>query len=531
MKKRSLLPHHVLFLLLGLSDLLRDGNSSEHWSSSLSSFMPPSFVAEAFAPPNSIPAYNKWATATTTTTTTSRHSQVTPTTPTSDLDFNGDGDEDNNDDDSSWLSFFEDQVDDSALSADSSSEDSVSALRSITFSNIRKDQEPQLLCNFLMELGACSTYIVDADRGTERETAIFHEPGSNIDHTPTTNSVGTTTTAVTTHVWNCCNVSATFTASTDLQWIWDIVQESFPNTIPDDYVVSVVDETKDWVLHVQQSWKPIVLPPFVLKFPWHTKDTIQEAIDSYNQDKSRDHQVDDDMVELLLQGGIAFGTGEHPTTQLCLDWIADVLHEQKSDVDDEAQGEIEPMIKLMDYGTGSGVLGIAACMLRPKGQVEAIGVDIDIDAVYIANANAQENDVNMISYLSDLVVMNDRDEEGDEYRNAQDAESKSILMRSSASNKVAAFSSKPGQQADVLPNEYNGPIYDICVANILAGPLCTLSKTLYDLVKPNSGRIGLSGIMSSQKGMIIEEYTNAGFTNVRVDKEQDNWVLITGEKN
>ena len=160
MKKRSLLPHHVLFLLLGLSDLLRDGNSSEHWSSSLSSFMPPSFVAEAFAPPNSIPAYNKWATATTTTTTTSRHSQVTPTTPTSDLDFNGDGDEDNNDDDSSWLSFFEDQVDDSALSADSSSEDSVSALRSITFSNIRKDQEPQLLCNFLMELGNTFTGIM-----------------------------------------------------------------------------------------------------------------------------------------------------------------------------------------------------------------------------------------------------------------------------------------------------------------------------------------------------------------------------------
>lgn len=338
-------------------------------------------------------------------------------------------------------------------------------LRSMTFSDIRQEQEPQLLCNFLMELGACSTSIIDADLGTDAEQALFHEFDAG----------RITQWAMSTQVWEHCNVSAHFPASTDFQWIMEIVRESFPE-LPDYKMTQV--ENKDWVLHVQQSWKPIVVDSFVLRFPWHTDEMVQEAL------------AGKEAVELKLQGGIAFGTGEHPTTQMCLEWIAKVC----------SKGD-----KIMDYGAGSGVLGMAACKLDPT--IKAIGVDIDVDAVHIANENSKINIVNMINYLSDMV-------------DTSDSESKSVLMK--------AYSIKQGDLAEVLPGEWNGPIYDACVANILAGPLVTLAPTLAGLVRPG-GYLGLSGIMASQSDMVLEAYATA-FDGVKVERELGGWVLITGRR-
>lgn len=347
------------------------------------------------------------------------------------------------------------------------------SIRSMTFSGLREDQEPQLLCNFLMELGACSTSIVDADRGTCNEQAIFDEFDTG----------SMTRTAVTTHVWNNCDVSAHFPASTDLQWIMDIVQDSFEN-LP-KYTVAQV-ENKDWLLHVQQSWEPIVLPPFCLRFPWHTDELVQKKLKESNVDNA---------VEIQLQGGIAFGTGEHPTTQLCLTWISNIVDPRNN----------QDIKLVMDYGAGSGVLGMAACKLNPD--ITAVGIDIDVDAVQIANQNAAINSVEMKTFLSDLVQ-------------TKDGESRSILLK--------AYSSKQGDVADILPDDSNGPIYDACVANILAGPLVALAPTLAGLIKPG-GRLGLSGIMESQSNMILEAY-QPFFDDVRVEETLGGWILVTGKR-
>jgi ribosomal protein L11 methyltransferase len=362
------------------------------------------------------------------------------------------------------------------------------SLRSVTFSNILKDQEPQLLSNFLMELGACSTSIVDADRGTNDEQAIFDE----------FDEASMTRTAVTTHNWNNCHVSAHFAASTSLDWIMEIVQDSFPNLPRYDNVTKVED--KDWVLHVQKSWKPIVLPPFILRFPWHTDELVKEALaekkahaDNGENDDGVGMVMDmEDAVQLELQGGIAFGTGEHPTTQLCLEFIQKVVR--------------KPDMLIMDYGAGSGVLGMAACKLEPTAR--AIGVDIDVDAVHIANANAAINQVDMKNYLSDLV------------QTVSDDESTSIRLK--------AFSSMDGQQAESLPKELNGPIYDAVAANILAGPLVSLAQSISGLLKPGAP-LGLSGIMTSQSSMVEAAYAEY-FDDVRVEKELLGWVLITGKR-
>jgi len=351
------------------------------------------------------------------------------------------------------------------------------SLRSVTFSNILKDQEPQLLCNFLMELGACSTSIVDADLGTTDEQPIFDEFDAG----------SMTRTAVTTHHWNNCHVSAHFPASTSLDWIMEIVQDTFPDLPKYDKVTKVED--KDWVLHVQQSWKPIVLPPFVLRFPWHNDETVEEALEELETD---DELSMEDVVQLELQGGIAFGTGEHPTTQLCLEFINNVV--------------TKPDMLVMDYGAGSGVLGMAACKLEPT--TRAIGVDIDVDAVHIANANADTNEVDMKNYLSDLV------------QTVTDDESTSIRLK--------AYSSKDGDVAEVLPKELNGPIYDAVAANILAAPLVSLAPSISSLLKPGAP-LGLSGIMTSQASMVEEAYIEY-FDDLKVEKDLGGWVLITGKR-
>ena len=322
---------------------------------------------------------------------------------------------------------------------------------------------------------------MDAERGTPDEQAIFDE----------FDVASMTRTAVTTQNWNNCDVSAHFPASTSLDWIMEIVQDTFPNLPRYNSVEKVED--KDWVLHVQKSWEPIVLPPFVLRFPWHNEETVKEALAAKTTNDDGDDGIDiENTVQLELQGGIAFGTGEHPTTQLCLEFIQNVVR--------------KPDMLIMDYGAGSGVLGIAACKLQPTAR--AIGVDIDVDAVHIANANAAINQVDMKNYLSDLV------------QTVNDDESTSIRLK--------AYSSMDGQQAESLPKELNGPIYDAVAANILAAPLVSLAPTISGLLKPGAP-LGMSGIMTSQSSMVEAAYAEY-FDDLRVEKELGNWVLITGTR-
>lgn len=364
-----------------------------------------------------------------------------------------------------------------------SADTTASTLRSMTFCNLNSTQQPQLLCDFLMEIGAYSTSIIDADRDTPREQAIYREPTMDDNNTWSKSSDANAAVvcgdaAVGKNVWNRCNVTAHFAASANLQQVAEMVSTTLE--LPLSYNVETVPN-RDWVVHVQQSWKPIRISNLVLRFPWHSDQNVQELVGSDGDD-------DENVVELQLEGGIAFGTGEHPTTQLCLEWIQDSL--QKQDI-----------TTILDYGCGSGVLGMAACALSsPRNSVTAVGIDIDVDAVRIANANAKTNGLSMKSYLPSLTEI-------------QDDESKSVLLRA---HQVSTD--------EVLPS--NDDTYDACVANILAMPLVTLAPTLASMVKPK-GYLGLSGILKPQAEMIIDAYSEY-FDNVRVQDEKDGWILVTG---
>lgn len=369
------------------------------------------------------------------------------------------------------------------LSASASGEEDVAALRSVTFAALDSSAEPQLLADFLMEVGACSTAITDHDRDTPDEIPIFREPDLDEDWAVICGDA-----AVGTNVWKRCDVTAHFPATFDLRGVAEMVKDTFEFPETPQYSVESVPD-RDWVIHVQSSWKPIVVSGFVLRFPWHTEEDVAEALDNAS---AGDEKIKD-AVQLRLEGGIAFGTGEHPTTQLCLGFLRDAVQNY------EAR-------KILDYGAGSGVLGLAACALSTD--VEAIGVEIDVDAVRIADYNAVTNKLNMRSYLPPARLLG---EEGD-------SESASVMMK----GQVRA------ENVETLPKEWDGPLFDACAANILAGPLIGLAGTISSMVRPG-GRLGLSGILKNQAEKVMEAYSEY-FDNVELAGEDGGWVLITGER-
>jgi ribosomal protein L11 methyltransferase len=117
----------------------------------------------------------------------------------------------------------------------------------------------------------------------------------------------------------------------------------------------------------------------------------------------------------------------------------------------------------LDYGAGSGVLGMAACLLND--QIQSVGIEIDADAIRIADVNAETNKVNMKSYLP---------------RNlGSDDESASLIMKAIKRSSV-----------ETQPEDLDGPIFDACAANILAGPLISLAETISKIIRPG-GYLGL----------------------------------------
>ena len=166
-------------------------------------------------------------------------------------------------------------------------------------------------------------------------------------------------------------------------------------------------------------------------------------------------------VNLLLDPGLAFGTGTHPTTALCLEWL---------------DGQDLKDCNVLDFGCGSGILAIAALLLGAK---EAVGTDIDVQALEASRDNAGRNNIDPA--LFPLYLPQDL----------------------------------PQVQADVL------------VANILAGPLVALAPQLSSLVKPG-GRLALSGILAEQGDEVAAAY--AQDFDLDPIANRDGWVRISGRR-
>jgi ribosomal protein L11 methyltransferase len=197
----------------------------------------------------------------------------------------------------------------------------------------------EALSDALLAAGAISASVEDAYAGTELETPQFGEPGS-----PTT------------PLWEESRVVALFEPADDL--IGRIAAATVAAGIDDLPEITMEEiEEQDWVRLTQSQFDPIRINDKLWIVPtWHVAP-------------------DATAINLVLDPGLAFGTGSHPTTFLCLDWLTQNLKGSET---------------LLDYGCGSGILAIAAARL---GAGSVLGVDIDDNALIAARDNAAANQV------------------------------------------------------------------------------------------------------------------------------------------
>lgn len=172
-------------------------------------------------------------------------------------------------------------------------------------------------------------------------------------------------------------------------------------------------------------------------------------------------------LNIMLDPGLAFGTGTHPTTRLCLEWLDE--YAAGNDIATCLNGQY-----ILDYGCGSGILGVGAAMM---GAARVVGIDIDPQAIVATKDNAQANNVVMEAYLPDEI---------------------------------------PPKEADIL------------LANILAGPLAELSGEFYTHLKVG-GALVMSGILAEQAEDLKTHYDTAGF-DISSVAYHDGWARVVARK-
>ena len=201
----------------------------------------------------------------------------------------------------------------------------------------------------LLDAGALSVEAADPRAGTPEETAVFAEP-----------------VAAEPQWWPISRLTALCDAGADPAAIVDAAARSLARTAPAFETFPVAD--RDWVRATQDQFGPIRIADQFWIVPSWCKPPRADALN------------------LVLDPGIAFGTGAHPTTRLCLLWLADRVAHSAS---------------VLDYGCGSGILAIAAARL---GAGRVVGTDIDPQAVRASEANARVNAVRADFMVADALA-------------------------------------------------------------------------------------------------------------------------------
>lgn len=222
-----------------------------------------------------------------------------------------------------------------------------------------QDNTADLISDTLMEQGALSAIIEDANADTLDEQPIFGEPG---DPPP--------------GIWQQNLVSALFNEGVDVQTIMDDLARL--TKLPSLHYTTEVIQEQDWVRATQSQFDPIKITDDLWIVPtWHSAPNANA-------------------INIVLDPGLAFGTGSHPTTHLCLAWLSQTVKKHQT---------------VLDYGCGSGILAIAA---KKLGASKVVGTDIDAQAIQASLYNAEQNAVQAMFYHAndyqteeyDIVVAN-----------------------------------------------------------------------------------------------------------------------------
>ena len=221
-----------------------------------------------------------------------------------------------------------------------------------------------------------------------------------------------------------------------------VLEEKFPFQIKGE--ISEI-KTTDWRDKWKDSFKPIETESYIVCPPWEQK-------------------IVEGKKTIIIEPAMAFGTGQHETTQICLELLEKCLKEKEN----------VPKLSVMDLGTGSGILAVAACK---SGITEIEALDIDEDSVKACGVNALLNGIHFDAYKSDL----------------------------------SSYLSKRKNKT-----------YDVILANIL---LPVLLKSLPDMdrVTKNGSELILSGLILSQKEEMLEACELFGFVLIE-ERVKADWL-------
>ena len=284
----------------------------------------------------------------------------------------------------------------------------------------------------LLAAGALSVDAADPRAGTPGETPLYGEPGEDPGA-----------------MWPVSRLTALFAGDADPEAALSAAAADVGAAAPPHQRFDVADE--DWVRATQAQFAPLRVADGLWIVP------------------SWCEPVDPRACNLLLDPGLAFGTGSHPTTRLCLRWLAE---------------RMPPGATVLDYGCGSGILAIAAARL---GAGIVAGTDVDPQAIAASRANAERNGVVATFALPD---------------------------------------ERGGALHAALPAGAGGR-YDIVVANILANPLRLLAPALAARVQPG-GTIVLSGVLGAQADDVAAAY--APWFRIAVWDRDEDWVALVGDR-
>lgn len=271
----------------------------------------------------------------------------------------------------------------------------------------------------LDDVGALAVTMLDAQADTDDEQAIL-EPG--VGETP---------------LWDALTLTALFDADTDALALLAALDASDPGLDWSKAAFRSVDD-QDWERAWMDQYAPMRFGARTWIVPWNA-DLPDDAAAMLSNAETHGSPAP---AIVRLDPGLAFGSGTHPTTSLCLQWL-----------DGLASGGGLDGAAVLDFGCGSGILALAALKL---GAARAVGVDNDPQALLATRDNADRNDV--------------------------------------------------GAALDVhLPDDEPPATYPVVVANILASALDALADTLAARVAPH-GRIALSGILDGQQAPLLARY-------------------------
>ena len=307
------------------------------------------------------------------------------------------------------------------------------------------------LSDVLEALDTLSVSVEDADAATDAEQALFGEP----DMPPPKGG------------WQRSRVTALFNTEAQAREAAQLLAaQDFFGACSLLGVVVLADQ--DWVRLTQSQFAPVeITPEFWIVPTWHEPPAAAKQV-------------------IRLDPGLAFGTGTHPTTRMCLRWIsaAPTLVAARTALPPEeaelARGgpslrsqvyKRQPLGRVLDYGCGSGILAIGAAKF---GALDIDAVDIDHAAVESTLLNAEANHVTL----------------------------------------------KTG-----LPDKVSGH-YQTVLANILATPLKVLAPLLCSRVE-KGGHLVLAGILARQEEELKTAY--APYCQLTVSDTEDGWILMTAK--